>query len=175
MQASISLDTGNTLSVLAALADPQNAQRVANAAAESYTDDMLDYIQSGRSFTPGEGGGLEQSISWHGLGNGAAEIAVLDRQVRKVDPQTGRVTLSNTKDYAVYVEEGTRPHSIGPKPDRRGVKMNVPGGEGYIVRRSFEHPGSAPHPFFFAEQAAREENMQARALSVLAMAMNHAR
>lgn len=154
----ITLDLGNVPSVLAAFSDPQLAQRIVNAAAESYTDDTLDWIQSGRGFTPrSPGGGLEQSIGWHSNGNGSA-------------------TVYANKDYAMYVEEGTGVHVghspwvITPKAGRGGLRFPVAGG-GYIVRRSVIHKGSKPHPFFFADRDNRVDNMQAAAMSVLAHTM----
>lgn len=165
---SISLDTGNLPSVLNALRDPAIAQQVANVMAESYNDDIHDWIDAGRGFTPrSPGGSLEQAINWRPIGNGTAVVSILDQPRIKRDPETGREQLVNPHQYGMYVEKGTRPHQIGPKPDRKGVKMNVPG-IGYIVRREFMHPGSRPHPYFFADQTARTSTMQAKALSVLA-------
>ena len=159
---SIQLDFGQVPSVLAALADQRNAQASANSAAESFVDDIHDWIAAGKGFTPrSPGGGLEQAINWHPAGNGAAEVYA-------------------NKDYASYVEQGTgihvghRPWVIGPKDGRKGLKIPVAGGGGYIVRRSVIHPGSKPHPFFFADLDQRKTHMQERALSVLAARMSHA-
>lgn len=144
----ISLDLGDAPSVLAALGDQRSLQAVVNAAAESYVDDTLDYIKAGRAFTP-HTGQLEQSINWLPTGNNAAEI------------------YANAA-YAPFVEYGTQPHVIQPKDGRKGLKIPVSGGGGYIVRRKVNHPGSKPHPFFFADQDSRQAHMQQRALSVLA-------
>jgi len=149
MSDGITLDLGNAPSVLAALADPALQNAVVYAAAESYNDDIHDWIDAGRGFTPrSPGGGLEQAINWRPAGTGRAEIYA-------------------NKDYAAYVEYGTGPHVIEPRAGRKGLKIPVPGGGGYIVRRSVNHPGSRPHPFFFADQSNRAERMTARALSVL--------
>jgi len=140
------LDLGDTPSVLAALQNPAIAGQVAKAAAERYTDETLDYIAQRRSFT-GRTGQLEQSIGWRPLGNEAAEVYV-------------------NAEYAPYVEYGTRPHVIRPKPGRKALKIPVPGG--YVLRRKVNHPGSRPYPFFFADRSHREQAMAAAGLSVLA-------
>lgn len=147
----ITLDLGNVPSVLAALADQRHTQAVVNAAAESYVDDMHDWIDGGRAFTP-RSGQLQQATNWRPAGNGTAEI------------------YANT-DYAGYVEQGTQAHKIAPKAGGKGLKIGVPGGGGYIIRRSVNHPGSKAHPFFFADLEGRTQRMQARALSVLAANM----
>lgn len=148
----ISFDLGDVPSVLAALADPANAQAVVNAAAESFVDDTHDWIAEGNSFTP-RTGRLQQAIDWRPSGNGSAEI------------------YANT-EYASYVEEGTQPHVIQPKPGRKGLKIPVASGGGYIIRRSVNHPGSKPHPFFFVDLDNRQLHMQQRSLSVLATRLN---
>lgn len=145
---SIKLDLGNAPSVLAALADIRNDQLMANAAAGSYVDDTLDWIAAGRAFTP-HTGQLEQSINWRPAGFGEAEVYA-------------------NAEYAGWVEDGTEPHVITPKAGRNGLKIPVSGSGGYIVRRSVNHPGSKPYPFFFADLADRQQHMQERALSLLA-------
>lgn len=144
----IHLDVGNAPSVLASLVDQRNAHAVVNAAAESFVDDTLDWIKAGKGFTP-RTGQLEQSINWRPAGNGIAEVFA-------------------QAEYAPYVEYGTSPHVIEPKPGRGGLKIPVSGGGGYIIRRKVNHPGSKPHPFFFADLDNRKQHMQERALSVLA-------
>ncbi len=143
---SITFDVGNAPSVLAALRDPRNAQLVANAMAESYTDDTLDYIQAGRSFT-GRTGQLAQSIGWRPAGNGTAEV------------------YANAA-YARFVEKGTQPHVIRPR-NRQALRFPVSGG-GFGFARVINHPGSRARPYFFADQDNRAQHMQAAALSVLA-------
>ncbi|PPD36064.1 MAG: transcriptional regulator [Methylomonas sp.] len=122
---------------------------VANAAAESYVDDTLDWIQSGQAFE-GHTGQLEQSINWRPESGGVAEV------------------FANAA-YAGYVEFGTRPHVIEPKPGRKGLKIPVSTGGGFIIRRRVNHPGSKAHPFFFADQDNREQHAQERGLLVLAL------
>ncbi|ASF48757.1 transcriptional regulator [Methylovulum psychrotolerans] len=126
---------------------------MANAAAESYTDDTLDWVAEGKSFTS-RTGQLEQSVGWRPLGDGSAEIYA-------------------NAEYALYVEEGTRPHVILPK-NGRALKIPTSGGGGYILRRKVNHPGTAPMPFFFADGAGREQRMGERALSVLAGVIEYA-
>jgi hypothetical protein len=145
---SISIDPGNTPSVLEALRDTRNAQLVANAAAESYVDDTHDWIDAGHAFKP-RTGQLQQAINWHPGGNGSAEVYA-------------------NAEYAGWVEGGTDPHVIAPKPGRKGLKIPMAGGGGYIIRRAVNHPGSKAHPFFFADLDNRQQHMQERALSVLA-------
>lgn len=128
------------------ITDPHVIQRAVNAAAESWVDDTLNYIQQGRAFTPREGH-LEQSIGWHGNGNGSA-------------------TVYANAEYASYVEFGTRPHVIRPKAGRKALKIPQAGG-GYILRAGVNHPGSRPYPFFYADRANREQNMVNRALHVI--------
>lgn len=144
---SITFDLGNAPSVLAALRDPHNAQRVANAMAESYVDDTLDWIQSGRSFT-GRTGQLAQSIGWRPAGGGSSEVYA-------------------NAEYAGFVENGTRPHVIRPG-NRLALRFPVGGGAGFGFARMINHPGSRPHPFFFADSSVRSEHMQAAGRSVLA-------
>jgi hypothetical protein len=146
----ITLDLGHVPSVLAALSNPATMRRAVNVAAESYVDDVLDWIASGRSFTPHNGqAGLEGAIGWHPNSNNSA------------------VVYAN-KDYADYVEHGTRPHVIRPKPGRKGLKIPVSGGGGYIVRRMVKHPGTRPMPFFIADMDARQNKMVTQVISVLA-------
>jgi hypothetical protein len=143
----VDIDT-NLPSVLQALADPALLDRAAYAAAESYNDDIHDWIDSGRAFHA-HTGALEQSINWRPAGQATADVYA----------QAG---------YAGFVEKGTGPHVIEPKPGRKGLKIPVGGGGGYIIRRKVNHPGSRPYPFFFADLENRKQHMQQRVLSVLA-------
>lgn len=148
----ITLDLGNTPSVLAAYSEPVLAQRIVNAAAESYTDDTLNWIAAGHAFSA-RTGQLEQSIGWRPAGDGSAEVYA-------------------NADYAGYVEQGTRPHVIRPK-DRKVLRFPV-GGGGFGFAKVINHPGSLPHPFFFADRGHRSDNMHAAAMSVLAQVMGGA-
>lgn len=146
----IKLDLGNVPSVLAAFSDPQLAQRIVNAAAESYTGDTLDWIRDGHAFTT-RSGQLEQSIGWHPNGNGSA-------------------TVYANADYTLPVEFGSKPHVIRPK-DRKALRFPVGGGAGFGFACVINHPGSKAHPFFFADRDNRIDNMHAAAMSVLAHAL----
>lgn len=150
---SISLDAGEAPSVLAALADPANVRRVAHAAAASYNDDIHNWLSAGRGFT-NRTVLLQQHTNWRPMGD--------EGEVR-----------ANT-DYAKYVEEGTgtfvghQRWVIAPKAGRYALRIPVSGGGGFIFRRSVIHPGSRPHPFFFADSEARGRRMVEAARSVLA-------
>ncbi|WP_427500801.1 hypothetical protein ACQE3E_15670 [Methylomonas sp. MED-D] len=144
----ISVDFGNTPSVLAALADESNAQLVVNAAAERYVLDTLEWISAGHAFTS-RTGQLEQSINWHPASDGGAMIYA-------------------SAEYAGWVEDGTEPHVIRPKDGRKGLKIPVAGGQGYVIVKQVNHPGSRPFPYFFADLDNRQAHMQQAGLSVLA-------
>lgn len=105
--------------------------------AETYVEDIHDWIVAGRAFTP-RTGHLEQSISWRPLPNGAEVYA-----------QAG---------YAGYVERGTKPHVIRPRPGREALRFKGAGG-GFVIRRSVRHPGSKPHPFFFTDLPNRTSHL----------------
>jgi hypothetical protein len=145
----VTLDLGNVPSVLAAF-NAQAIQKAVNAAAESYNDDVHDWIDSGRGFTT-RTGQLEGAANWRPAGNGSAEI------------------YANT-DYAHYVEDGTNAHVIRPK-NGKSLRFPVGGGAGFGFARVINHPGSKAHPFFFADLDNRMGNMEVRALSVLAHAV----
>jgi len=149
----IQLDLGDVPSVLAALSDPRNVQLVANAAAESFVDDVHDHIDAGKGFTP-HTGQLQQSINWLPAGNGSAEVFA-------------------QAEYAGWVEFGTDAHVIRPK-DRKALRFPVAGGAGFGFAKIINHPGSKPHPFFFADLDQRKQHMQERALSVLAFRLRFA-
>ena len=145
----VSIDLGNVPSVLQALANERVAQDAANAMAESYLDDTLDWIKAGRAFKT-RTGQLEQSIGVRYLTGGMAEV------------------YANAA-YAGYVEHGTRPHVITAK---QGKALKFAGGGGFVFRRSVNHPGSRPFPYFYADADTRMEHMKAAGLVVLARFMN---
>lgn len=134
----VSFDVGRLPSVLLALQDPSIAQQVANVAAESFNDDIHDWIDGGHSFTSREGQ-LQQSINWHSNGDGSA-------------------TVYANADYAEWVEKGTRAHVIRPR-NRNALRFPVSGGGGFGFARVINHPGCQAKPFFFADQAARNQRM----------------
>jgi len=66
-----------------------------------------------------------------------------------VTPQTGSQTvlatlrLFNTKHYAIYIEEGTRPHIIrATKP--HGLLVFPVNGKTVFTRKPVKHPGTKP-------------------------------
>lgn len=116
---------------------PAAVNHLAAVAAETYVELVHDWIDGGHSFTP-RTGHLEQSITWRPDGEGQAEVF------------TGMA-------YAGYVEKGTKPHKIRPKPGRRALK--IPTGSGYTLVAEVNHPGSKPYPYLFADQAHRVNRM----------------
>ena len=167
----ITLDLGDVPSVLNALRDPGNAQRVVNAMAERYVDEVHDFIDARRGFTP-RTGQLQQSINWRPKGNGGAEVYILDQTFQNYNAVLDYRYESNPSGYAWFVEKGTAPHQITPKAGRKGLKIPNVGG-GYVIRRSVIHPGSRAHPFFFADMDNRKQHMQAAGVSVLAEIIAH--
>lgn len=101
--------------------------------AESWVEQTQDWIGAGRSFT-GRTGHLEQSIGWRPVGDGAEVYA--------------------QADYAGYVERGTEPHVIRPRPGRKALRF-FSGGGAAVIRREVHHPGTDPMPFFFADEDRR--------------------
>jgi hypothetical protein len=57
-----------------------------------------------------------------------------------------RSKIGPTVDYAVMVEDGTRPHIIRPR-NKRALRFR-PGGSGrYVFAKFVRHPGTRPQPF----------------------------
>lgn len=112
--------------------------------AETYVDMIHDWIGAGRAFTP-RTGLLEQSIGWHPTADGAVVFA--------------------NAPHAGFVEHGTKPHLIGPKPGRKALRWYAGSPGAAVFAKEVQHPGTDPTPFFFADfehrkgsvlQAARE-------------------
>lgn len=133
-------------SVLAEL-NARDIQRLVNVAAQSYNNDIHDWIDAGNAFTTRKGQ-LEGSINWHSNGDGSA-------------------TVYANAEYARFVEDGTRAHDIRPR-NGHFLRFPVGGGAGFGFARGVHHPGSKAHPFFFADQDARVGRAEAEVLSVLA-------
>jgi len=116
------------------------------SAAERYTEDIHNWIDQGKSFTP-RTGELQQSIDWRH--EGKAEAVVFAQA-----------------EYAPYIEFGTRgPYVIRPK-ERKALKIPVED-RGYILRKKVVHPGISAKPFFFADF----ENRKKRALEAFKKAI----
>lgn len=60
------------------------------------------------------------------------------------EPAGLRGHLVNRADYAVYVNDGTRPHTIRAR-NAQFLRFTVNGTTMY--RRAVQHPGTAPRPF----------------------------
>lgn len=120
----------------------------AKRAAEDYTEAVLDYVGGGHAFTP-RTGRAEQETGWRPRGDGAE--------------------VYSNAPYAGYLEFGTQPHLIKPKPGRKALRFFAGGpGGGQIIRRSVQHPGTAPRPFFFADWPRRESLIQQAAREAVA-------
>jgi hypothetical protein len=129
----------------------------AKRAAEEYVDAIHDWIHAGHAFTP-RTGRLEQETGWHPEGDGAY--------------------VYSQAPHAPYVEFGTglwgpkrQKYSIQPKPGRKALRW-FPGGGGVAFARSVMHPGIAPMPFFFADQATRQARLLAVAREAVAEVLN---
>jgi hypothetical protein len=133
----------------------RGARRGILAAAQSYTQDVKDWIGSGRADAPrmGETGHLRQSVGWRPEGRMSALVYV-------------------QAPYAPFVEEGTDPHIIRPRR-RRALKIPNPQGGGYIIVAKVKHPGSKAKPFFFADMPARQGRMLEAFSAELGKAMEH--
>jgi hypothetical protein len=151
----IDWNPGEAPSVLAALQDARLAALASKAAAETYTDEILNDIAMGKAFTS-RTGQTEQSIGWRPEGDGAVVFA---------NAQT-----------ALWLEQGTGLHGpfgksylIRPKPGggRKALRMPIQGG-GFIFRKVVNHPGMKAKPFFFAAFQAREDKMLDAMTSVIA-------
>ncbi len=131
--------TGNASTVLGAA--PQRLERAgvlaAKRMAEDYVEAIQDWIAAGRSFTP-RTGAAEQGVGWRPLPDGAE--------------------VYSQSAHATYMEFGTEPHIIRPRPGRKALRFPGSGG-GMVIRRAVHHPGTKPMPFFFADQANRKRTL----------------
>ena len=58
---------------------------------------------------------------------------------------------------ATFVELGTRPHEIKPRPVPNGAKaLSIPVAGGFLPRKKVHHPGTQPQHFFSRTLAALE-------------------
>jgi len=116
--------------------------------AETWVNDTLDYIAAKKPFTP-RSGQLEQSIDWRPDGDGAVAFAAAE--------------------YAPFVEHGTRPHVIRPRPGRQALRFFSDGRA--VIRRKVNHPGTEPRPFFFADFEARKRSLLRAAREAVAQTL----
>lgn len=111
----------------------------AKRAAEEYVDAIHDWVSAGRAYKVDKNTTL-QATGWHAQGDGA-------------------VVYSNGP-HAAYLEFGTRAHVIRPRPGRKALRWFTGGpGGGQVIRRSVNHPGTKPLPFFWADQPRREARL----------------
>ncbi len=103
------------------------------AAGKWYYKQIHNDIDTKKSFTP-RTGNLQQSIT-----------------VRFEDD---KAVIGTDKEYAPFVEYGTKAHDILP---RRAKALSIPASDGFIFVRRVKHPGSKPYPFMFLNLEARVE------------------
>jgi hypothetical protein len=111
----------------------------AKRVAEDYVEAIRDWIDAGRSFTP-RTGRLEQETGWRPTAEGAE--------------------VFSQAPYAPFLEYGTEAHLISPRAGRKALRF-FPQGGGMLIRRSVQHPGTDPMPFFYADTERRESLMLA--------------
>lgn len=114
--------------------------------AERYVDEIHDYVARERPFQS-QTGNLLKSIGWAPFRGGAYVYAATE--------------------YARYVEYGTRPHLIRPKPPNKALRWLTPEGKARFARR-VKHPGTEPRPFFFADFERRRRGMLEAARQAIA-------
>jgi hypothetical protein len=135
-------------SILAALQDERLAVKAANAMARAYKEEILNYVEEGRSFT-----------------NRGKHLKFI--KLKFEGP--GAMVYTKAK-HLVWMEGGTGPHAISPRGrgKRKAKVLRFKAGGGFLFRKLVQHPGTRPLPFFFADFAAREVKMKAAAQGVLA-------
>lgn len=108
---------------------PQKARRAAQkaikAAGSEYYNQVHEDIDKGNSFTP-RTGNLQDSIT--------------------IRHESFKTIIGTHKEYAKYVEFGTKPHKIKPK---KGKFLTIPTDDGFLFVKEVNHPGSKPYPFMF--------------------------
>ena len=118
------------------------AKKAIKAAGSEYYKQIHDDIDRGFSFKP-RTGNLQQSIT--------------------IRYEELKAIIGAHKEYAPYVEFGTRPHKI--KPKRRNF-LKIPTSDGFIFVKEVNHPGSAPYPFMFLNKEKRIKQATDRAWEV---------
>lgn len=141
---------GPAASVLRMAADQRTAYVAANAVAQSFRADVLDYLTTRARFRATKGA-LRSSVRWRPLASGA--------NVQASGP-------------AEFMERGTPPHSIVPKGSS---VLRFKAGGRLVFARRVDHPGTRPAPFFFTELDARLGRGEASALRAVAARLQRAR
>jgi len=125
---------------------PEKAKRAAKkaikVAGKEYYDQIHNDIDKGNSFTP-RTGNLQQSIT--------------------IRYEEYKAIIGTHKEYAKYVEFGTRPHKIKPKNARF---LTIPNGDGFLFVKEVNHPGSKPYPFMFLNKEKRIKQATEKAWEV---------
>lgn len=77
------------------------------------------------------------------------------------DPDLTATIVAGNADawYARQVEFGTAPHTIGPRQKGGSLSIN---GNVLAPDRAVDHPGSAPHPFFYGPYRALKKRVARR-------------
>lgn len=136
-----SLDIERALPTLKAWADPRLRFRAANEMARTFRDEVEGVLATDPGFAA-QGGRIARSLRWRPLSDGA--------EVTAAGP-------------AVYMEHGTRAHQIAA----RGGLLRFVADGGLLFAPRVNHPGNAPHPFFFADFGARRQRMAQAGLSAV--------
>ena len=125
---------------------PEKAKRAAKkaikAAGKEYYNQIHEDIDSGKSFTP-RTGNLQQSITIRFEGY--------------------KAIIGTHKEYAPFVEYGTKAHTIKPK-NAKVLAINTE--NGILFRKLVKHPGSKPYPFMFLNLERRLKQATDKAFEV---------
>lgn len=125
---------------------PERAKRAAEkaikAAGNEYHKQVHEDIDAGKSFTP-RTGGLQQSIT------------VRHEKLKSI--------VGTHKEYAPYVEFGTRSHKIKAKT---APFLAIPTDDGFRFVKEVHHPGSKPYPFMFLNKDKRMKQATDKAWEV---------
>lgn len=110
----------------------QNLERVLNRTARKIvTRRAVGVLQSARANVPTRSGALKRSLGYAVTGTGYQNL---------------EARVGSNLDYALHVEEGTRPHVIAP-----GRYMKFPGTNNFagqiIFTKVVRHPGTAGKHF----------------------------
>lgn len=129
---------------------------IRQAAHEGLEEGAQELVDLMRSLAPVESGALRESIGWTWGEPPEGSIALDELDA----PQglTERIVIyagSKEAFYARWVEFGTQPHSVSSGAD---ISVKKSGGN----QGGVQHPGAAPHPFFFPAYQAFKARIRAR-------------